>query len=769
MMAATAGSANVLIKLQLVGDRQVRAGMKATTDQVVKDGQRVTRESDKSSKAQEREAKRMRRSIVKETQRAYADMKRTRDKDARDAAKAEQQKARDAQKSAREQDKADADRAKKAMARRRSEVREIQRAYQQEQQQLRNQERQRRQARTIGERRFAAGVAGVGVLAGTAVSAARASQSVIGIRDQDAIVSDSIQARQALIAQVRAAGGSGAQADQIFNRTIATARSANVSPLEALQTVTKMNEQFSSLGTALQGGQQGLDDFFATLEGNAQLARASTDSTENVSMAMAALATQFGLTAEQQVEARGLLFQGAQEGALTMRDFGQLFPEVIAPFLAARGSEGAGLGGLREFTALGQTIQATTNNPSRTRTLIGAVLQNLSDVHVQERLGASTADGGLGISARNANGDLRSPAAIAHDMALMARSNPGLLTSTAYRSIFHDQEASAGFAALVQQDMRGNGALGRIGVDAATGNAGIATTSAALNADASGRAIALVNEREARVLANSEQLLQANIDVAEGLTHLEDEFPRLTMALERLAPLLQALVGAAALKAMLPGSFFSTLSGRMAPLAGTVFNPATGAAAGGMAGLGGGAGGAGVAAATTGAITLGGAAAAAGAGLAAFAGTVGLLDLAIKHMSRGNGIAAGAGGGSASQDIADFFSGNWSLAGETTTLRGALPSARSGRGAGFAKASKANRGLDGRSLDGFFDGQQRVQVAGRGVANGSATADQLRAQREGANQIVTAVREVATAVRQIPPPAPTPPSTGDTTTRGQQQ
>lgn len=769
-MAATGGAANVLIKLQLVGDRQVRAGMKATADQTIKEGQRATREAASNAKKEERDAKRMRRSIVKETQRAYAEQKAERAKDLRDAERSVAKKAADEKKALRDVDKEREKLAAKEKRRRQLEMRDVRRAWNEQQQQLRTAERLRRQQRTVGERRFAAGVAGAGVLAGTAVSAARASQGVLGIRDQDSIVSDSIAARQALIAQVRAAGGSGAQADQIFNRTIATARSANVSPVEALQTVTRLNEQFSSLGTALQGGEQGLDDFFATLEGNAQLARASTDSTENVSMAMAALATQFGLTAEQQVEARGLLFQGAQEGALTMRDFGQLFPEVIAPFLSARGAEGAGLAGLREFTALGQTIQATTNNPSRTRTLVGAMLQNLSDENVQTRLGASIADGGLGINARNAAGDLRSPAAIAHDMALMARTNPGLLTSTAYRSIFHDQEASAGFAALVQQDLRGNGALGRIGVNAATGNAGILSTSAALNADASGRAMAMANEREANILRNSEQLLEANIAVAEGLTHMEDAFPRLTMVLDRLSPLLQALVGVAAAKAVLPGSFFSTLGGGTAPLSGSVINPATGAvgypgAGGPVAAMGGAAGGAAVRLQQ-----LGVAVAGFEVGLR---GTQSILDDFMREGLLGSQLQRE--GGSASQDYADFsvaklLAGRYNV-GDAIFGGQAHNQTATERRLGYQQDTGvlANPMVQGAlgpvGLALGMASSNRTALA-QTANNPKANAEVIRATQAQTNALLGPLGLIVTAIQNIPN---TGGATGDTTTRGQSQ
>lgn len=662
-----ANQAQVVIKFRTDGEKQVRRalngilsdGAKAAQQAAKVDRQAVT-ESNRNARAKEAGKTRIVAAGIEARNRLAVESLRQEGASARQsvslAAQAERSKSRESEKAARSQkkDARDAARVEQAEMRkteqrnkqmRRSIVRETRRAYQEQERDARSAAMAERRGNQRLQRGLAVGGVAIGAAGAAAAQLVTGAQGVIGIRSQEQITSDAIGLRQRFLAQSLAAGATGEQSNAMLERAVGISESRNVSPTQVIEALIAGQEQYSVMADALQGGPQAMDNLFATIDRHALMARATGDDVASVSTAMDAFSRQFHLDTAQTHEAMGVLYQGSQDGSLGMADFANVMPEVLAPFITARGGSVSGVEGLREFAAVAQGIRASGQSPERTRVLTGALFQNLSDTNVQERLAASAADGGLGIRATDAAGNIRSPAALIAEIA--ARRDIDT-TSTAFRSIFHGAEASAAISALVNQERAGTTLGSRQNVDAAAGNASMARVAAGMNADVSGQAMREVNRNEARGLRNAEEMIRVNIDLAHETTKLQGEFPKLTMALEALKPLATMAVMGMFARATMPGSFMSnrapvTGPGAMAAEAAMLATRSVPSATPGVAPI---------LINQAGGVTAGGALQALGMGYGAFTATQALLDATT-------GRAHGAG--TASENTSEFFSnfGNW--------------------------------------------------------------------------------------------------------------
>lgn len=542
---AARNRAEFVLRFRTEGERDVKRalhGMLADAQKTNKSmstlDRGASREAQRNAQAQHNTQKRLRAkerreraSFSKEVMRAFREEASAAKKAAAEQAKAERELTAKKRRELRERD-ADA---KRSM---RDRERDARRAVQEANRALLQQQRADRSAARERSRRIGTARAGAALAVGAGVQLASQAQNTLGVRSHEQITSDAIGVRQNLIAQ---AAPLGLSVDDLMQRSIRVAQRTNQSPIDVIQSVIRKQEQFSSLGTAAQGGSQGLDSFFSQLETEATAARATRDEISNVSGAMGVFERQLGLSGTELEQAVGILYQGAQDGSLAMRDFSETMPDALAPFITARGNSVGGLGALREFAAVSQGVRAGDIDPVRARTLTQSLLTNLSDEEVQQRMRLA------GVSATDANGNIRNVG----DLVSEISRNDNFRTSTQMRSIFGNQEASAAMSILVNQEKQGTTLRSREGVDAGRGLEAMRTTAASLNADASGRAIRLVNERESSALGVSEELINSQLTLAESFTGLQNEFPRLTMAMDALAPIAEFVGGLAVAKAVL--------------------------------------------------------------------------------------------------------------------------------------------------------------------------------------------------------------------------
>lgn len=712
-MAAKSGTAEVVIQFKPAGQRQTVAAVVAiakATDKAQKDADRKAAQSRRQNERAEKETERKRvtsmramfRELTTAARQHRRDDLREAQKNARERERTEKRAVDGAAKAAEDADKR---KAVSAARYRRSFVTETRRAYREAEREAAASARRNIQLRRVNERQLAGGIALATAIGGAAMSTVSNAQGVIGVRSQEEVTRDAIASRQNLLAQVAPTGATPEQFDAFWNRVIETAAHRNVSPSETIAAVAQMQEQFSSVAGAFQGGPEAMEAFFATLDQYALASRATRDDVGNVSTAMGAFTRQFHLNAEQQREALGILYQGAQDGSLSMRDFAETMPSVIAPFITARGSSAQGTQGLREFAAIGQGLRAGDVPPELARTLTAALLTNLSDTEVQSRL----AEAGLRVT--DGAGNIRN---IGDLVAEVAR-NPALQTSTQFREAFGRQEASQAFSILVNQEKTGTTLRSRELVDANRGLRSMDATATALNRDASGQATRVAVQSEASLLRSSEELIGVNTDLARRVSELQAEFPKVAMALQALSPVFGAIGLAAGAKALLPGSFGTLL------------------------GIGGGG---------TTAATGAGTSAAAGGG-STLLGALGLPFAAGLSL-----IGAGVSG--------------W-LTGETQAQENMRREGRRGRPTGTLSESLGT--------DGPFAPPSAETAAAWGIAQGPSAAgprgpesglrDLQRETQAQTRELSNGLRDVATAIRNLPTtPAGSP---GNTTANGQGQ
>lgn len=520
--------------------------------------------------------------------------RREREDNARDGLRAEERAAREGADAVHDSEKRKRDEIKKTARERRKST----------QAQRREARRVRRDAQ-LSEGRRSRGRGGLrgalgGALGGAgmaAIGVGRDMQSAFGIRSQMDVLGSMVDLRQEVIRQALAGGMRGNQVQGFIERAAGVANRTGVSPEQILGGVIIGQERFSDIGTAVEGGEQGMDDLFENLEFFARIARATGSSMEHVVGAAGEFTRQFGLDAEGTREAMRIVAEGALAGSLSLRDFAERFPGAIASFQAARGI--SGMDALREFQAIAQALRASGLDPRVARTYQENLLGNLSNPRVQRNLRE------LGLDVTNEAGDVRSMAEIAS----MAADNEQLGNLGVLTTALGQQEAARAFSMVRQQELRARaGQAGtltmaqRVNVDPAHADQVINETLVALNQDASGGVIRQRIEREAMLVAESDKLIERFSALSGVLTKLEDQSPMLTNVAAPLA-------GGAGIGVALSG-----LAGKLG-IGGAATAATGGTAAAGAGAAGGGgllaAGGTGVASAGAGMI-----AAAVGAGLA---------------------------------------------------------------------------------------------------------------------------------------------------------
>lgn len=424
-----------------------------------------------------------------------------------------------------------------------------------------------------GRRRWQmAGAAGGALLGATggALNASQRAQGALGIRSQEELIAAAIDQRQSFITQAsQVQGMTPARMAEIMAEVTRVSRQTGVGSGELLAGLNSSQESFSNMDTVV-----------ANLESMATMARATQTEFSSVAGAAGEIGRQFGLSTEEIDEGLAIIARGAQEGSLSFSDFAESQSQAFSGFQTARGT--SGLEALREFQAVAQSLRAGGLAPTEVRSRQGAFLNTLSDRKTQQRLRRA------GVNVTDDSGNIREVSDIINQVRGSRRlqNREGGLSATALRAAFGDQEAGQAVAILAQGENAAATGTGpslrdRAAASADEGRAVVASTFAALNADASGRAVNMRAGREASVMENSEQLINAFAQVAGPLTELQDEFPVLTQAVTALT----SVIGGAGVGG-LGGGLLTGIGGGGA--AGAVGAGGVGsvAAAGGAAALG---------------------------------------------------------------------------------------------------------------------------------------------------------------------------------------
>lgn len=461
------------------------------------------------------------------------------------------------------------------------------RAERRRQRQVRRAERRRRsRGRPGGLVAGAAAAVGGGLIGGAraGLGVARGLQSSFGIRSQQEIIGSAVDARQGFIRAAVQGGLRGPQIQNAIERTASIGRRTGVSPEAILQGISVSQERFSGLLTATEGGEQGLNDFFRNIEFMAEVSRATGSSMEDVIGAAGEFQRQFGLNAAETRDALSIVAEGALQGSLSLRDFASRFPAAIASFQGARGISGTEA--LREFQAIAQALRAGGLDPRVARTQQQNLLATLVQRQSQLR--------GVGINVRGENGRIRSVGDIVAQAARSRRAqDPRRL-----RRALGSQEATAALQGLILQEQRAIGGQAgaltlqqRIDVPIEEGAQLFRDTIEELNQDASGDIINQRIQREARLIQESDRLIERFGQLTRLLTELEDRDPFLTTVGAPIAAGAIQGAGAAAILSRLGGSAAAGGGGGVL---------ASSAGAGGLAGLAG----TGVGSASAGSIAL---------------------------------------------------------------------------------------------------------------------------------------------------------------------
>lgn len=472
----------------------------------------------------------------------------------------------------------------------------------------------------------------VGSVAGLGLDTARSAGGTLGIASRDQLASQFVEMQ---LGRIRLANQ--AHLDEAGRRTLdeqisGAARGSLQSP-EAIQSgLETAQNRFSNL------------DFFAR---NAEvLGRASTAlgaSFDDIVGAAGEFNRSMGVRADEVNELIGVMEQQAEKGSIEARDIATSFAGSIGMYQRVTGD--TGMRGMRSFGAVAQTLGTGTASPAEAATLMENLLGKLANPDVMrglQRAGIQTQE-----QSRDAAGNLRTDArgrpvmemrdlgAIFGDMA--AHQTLGTSEGARRRIFGNDLQANQAvgiiLSRLQEASARGeaNPLTALAGVDAGAGNATITRTMDQIGGSAAGGVLKARVNAEANFTENGEALVRQMTSMATAASELDTRFPRLSADID------------------IARGAFSTLTGTIGAMNLAAGANVAGSVAGGTGALGaaGGAGGVGAAVA---------------AGMAAFAGTVALQDAVIGNRN---------GGGTASENVAQFFRnfGNWGATDDRATNR----------------------------------------------------------------------------------------------------
>lgn len=518
--------------------------------------------------------------------------------------------------------------------------------------------------------RFAAGL---GALGGFALDQSRQMAGTLGIAGRDQLAAQYVDTDVRIARLSAQAHMNDAQTASLRTQVTAAARGGLVSPAEVLSIVETGQNRFSNA----QG--------FATAAPDiARFATATGANSADVTGLVGEAFRQMNVSPDQIGQLLGTLQVTSEKGSVEASDIAGSMSPSIGAFASLTGQ--TGLGGMQNFLALAQTMGASGGDAS---VLTQNLLAKLSSGDVQRNLSRR------GVEFRGENGQLDMQAMVT-SMVGNRRfvSESGQINQTALQGVLGaDMQANTAMRTLLQEEIAGRGLNTIASASSAEGSATIDLTMKRIEESAGGGARKAGVNAEANFMENGDQLVRSMTAIAAASSNVETRFPMLSQATD-------------------------TLRGGFGHLTGTL-------GALNLAGMGTAAQTAGGAAASLG-TRLGAAGAAAGVFAATVQGTLSILDVAMRNGVLGDRLQHE--GGSASQDFADFFAGNWSLGGDAANggtreeIQARVRAAAASRQANGGNTNPAAAATDGTSaIVGATNSQTQAIVTGlRNVQNAVA-------------------------------------------------
>lgn len=521
--------------------------------------------------------------------------------------------------------------------------------------------------------RFAAGLSALG---GFALDQSRQMAGTLGIAGRDQLAGQYVD-NDVRIARLSAQMHiSDAETARLRSDVTGAARTGMVDPAQILSIIETGQNRFSA------------PEFFRQSAG--QIARFSTatgSDAESVTGLVGEMQRQMGVQAADVGSLLGSLQATSEKGSVEASTIAGTMAPSIGAYHALTGQ--GGTSGAANFFGLAQTLGASGGDPT---TLMQNFLAKASSADVQGNLRAA------GVNATDANGHMNVESLIAQ-MATNRRfvGADGSINQTALQGVIgRDMEANTAFRTLIAEQLAGRSIGSIASSSAADGTATVDTAIRRIEGSAAGDVLKARTNASANFMENGDQLVRSMTAIAAASSNVETRFPMLSQATDTLR-----------------GGF-----GHLTGTLGALNLAGMGTAAQTAANSG--------AAAATLSTRLGAAGAAAGVFAATVQGTLSILDVAMRNGVLGDRLQHE--GGSASQDFADFFAGNWSLGGDAANsgtreeIQARVRAAAASRQANGGNTNPAAAATDGTSaIVGATNSQTQAIVTGlRNVQNAVA-------------------------------------------------
>lgn len=240
----------------------------------------------------------------------------------------------------------------------------------------RNEERTIASRRASAERtlRTAGGVAGTiaaGVVAG-GVAAMSTARGVSGVQDAATRVQRGNEFRERLVMTANQAG-MGAQVDQIQASILGASRTRGVDPLTVMEGLQRSHEEFNALPLFVQN-----------IDALAKAAKATGSDVGDFVGMMGNARRAFQLSDKEFLDSMNLVAAGATTGSVSLANFAKDFPAAMGIFATNTGQKG--LEGVKQFSALAQTVATGGFGAAESATRVERFSTDLNDVKVRQGL-----------------------------------------------------------------------------------------------------------------------------------------------------------------------------------------------------------------------------------------------------------------------------------------------------------------------------------------------------------------------------------------------
>lgn len=518
--------------MQATGSGSVRAALRGT----VTEARRADREMSASARRATQERTRMQRQAMGESRRLIREGQREEERARRDSLRSSMAASREERRS------------------RMAEERRLQG-------ELRSARRARGEARSAIPGMVAGGLIG----AGTAVMGrVEGMGAALGVPSRDELVRSFIEAQQNFIRTSEAAGIGGERREEILGTVGSVARSTNTDPTQLLAMLDVAQNRFSDL------------EFFAqNMEAIAQAAQAGGGDVSDWAAAAGEFRRQFGVASEDVPGMFGAMIAAMDAGSIEAGDIASEFTGVMSAFVAARGEEGRGTGGAREFLAVAEGLGAAGLSSSETATRMQGLLSAFGRAPVRAGIERELGDSEI----FDSGGRLAmSFPDLIDRMVERGANSPRALERMGLNRV----EARGALQTLIDTRSTGSGANlhDLMNVSSEAGLERIATTNAALMDSTSGRALRVGTDARVNFMENGEGVVALMTELVGPLSEFQTRFPLVN---EGLGMLRDAAMGAAV--GLMGMTALQAMGGGAAVAGGAATGGAATAAAGGSLGL----------------------------------------------------------------------------------------------------------------------------------------------------------------------------------------